>query len=150
MQKLFCCLFLVTLMLSCTSDKLNTSIVLERSSLTPQQSLRHSIIDDVTDIYTVQYSLRLNATLDSFPILKVDHIDKEIKRLKFYATEIMYALKEQNPKGREKAQYHFQQTYQKIQRLKTKLDPDQQELLNRYLTRVKTDISLLESRIDTL
>lgn len=59
-------------------------------------------------------------------------------------------MKEHNTVGKEKALYNYEKSYKKIQKLKNNLNEDEQEILNRFLVNIKTNVTLIESLKDTL
>ena len=76
-------------------------------------------------------------------------MNEEVLALKFTISEYLYAVKEHNMIGKEKSFFNYEKSYKKLQKLKNKLNPEEQDILNRFLVKIKTNISLIESLKDT-
>ena len=57
----------------------------------------------------------------------------------------VYALEEYNIEARKQALFEIERSYKKIQRLRKYLSKDDNNLINRYLVRVKSNITKLET-----
>lgn len=98
-----------------------------------------------TNVELIKYTAELTNTTSSFPKFSDEDVNKEISRLKFNVSEYVYAVKEFNRTGKEKAFYNYENSYKKIQRLRNRLSPDEQNILNRFMVNIKTNITLVES-----
>lgn len=90
------------------------------------------------------YASELTNQVSSFPKFKNDAMNKEVGNLKYNVKDYVYAVQEYNLVGRRKALNNIEKSYKKIQKLRVYLNPDDNETINRYLVRVKGNISKLE------
>lgn len=145
MKYLFGIVFCSIILGSCATDKVNLSPfsnnLTQVSSKTPKQ-----MVNAVgTNVELIKYTAELTNTTSSFPKFSDEDVNKEISRLKFNVSEYVYAVKEFNRTGKEKAFYNYENSYKKIQRLRNRLSPDEQNILNRFMVNIKTNITLVES-----
>lgn len=133
------------LMVSCSVEKVNlspTTSILSTTKNTSTQSLSKDINNNVDFI---KYSSEITNTLS----LRNDFANKEVNKtfadLKFNIAEYIYAIREHNTVGKERAYYNYENSYKKIQKQKSKLTPENQEILNRILVNVKTNLNLISS-----
>lgn len=87
----------------------------------------------------------LSQLISTFPNFKNDGVDKEISKLKIHLTDYLQALKANNLAGKDRSLDHIEDCYKKLQKIRKFLDADHNEILNRYLVRVKTNIAEIES-----
>ena len=66
-------------------------------------------------------------------------------KLKLSITDYVYAIKQENSLEKSNAYKKYTDSYKNIQTIKTQLSKDELELLNRFLVKVKTNISLIDS-----
>lgn len=133
------------LMMSCSVEKVNlsptTSALSDTKNISPQRLSK----DINHNIDFIKYSSEITNTLS----LRNDFSNKEVNKtfadLKFNITEYIYAIREHNTVGKEKAYYNYENSYKKIQKQKSKLTPENQEILNRILVNVKTNLNLISS-----
>ena len=85
--------------------------------------------------------------ISTFPKFKNNGLNDEITSLKYSLQNYLYAIDASNSAGKSRALKSFEKSYKKIQKLRQNLDRDDDEVLNRYLVRLKTNISVIE---DTL
>ncbi|MBW8358388.1 MAG: hypothetical protein K0M63_01145 [Weeksellaceae bacterium] len=81
----------------------------------------------------------------TFPRFSTDAVDKEVLLLKEQLQNYLYAYEAYNLEGKKRALKEIEKRYRKIQQLRKFLSPDDDEVINRYLVRIKTNISTLES-----
>ena len=67
--------------------------------------------------------------------------------LKYHLKDYVGAMEAYNINGLNAAQRKFQKSYKKLQNLRKYLNADDDQVLNRYLVRIKTNMTLLESNI---
>lgn len=93
----------------------------------------------------INYSSELTNIISDFPNLKDKSIDSEVDILKKNIKSYIYALQEYDTESREKALYRVEESYKNIQNLRKNLNKDEDFILNRFLVKVKGNISKLES-----
>ena len=135
---------------ACATEKNNlsptTALIANISEKTPEDVVKN--ISDNLDL--IKYSSDITNAFSSCSSFSQKTVNEEFSNLKFYITEYLYAVKEHNTVGKEKALYNYEKSYKKIQKLKNNLNEDEQETLNRFLVNIKTNITLIESLKDTL
>ncbi|WP_449401543.1 hypothetical protein [Chryseobacterium wanjuense] len=67
--------------------------------------------------------------------------------MKYSLQNYLYAIDANNASGKNRAIKNFEKSYKKIQKLRENLNKDDDEVLNRYLVRLKTNISAIEDSI---
>ena len=97
----------------------------------------------------MKYSAEITNSFAKNKVYSNDDVNKQIATLKFHITEYLYAVKEYNTVGKEKALYNYEKSYKKLQKQKNKLPEYEQEVLNRFLVNIKTNVSLIESLKNT-
>lgn len=136
---------LLFILLSCSTEKVNLSPVsenLENSqrffSLNPAKDLRETTRE-------INYASELSNLLSSFPKFKNDAVNKEVGQLKKSGNTYLIGWKNYNARMKSDALYDLKKSYKKLQKLKKYLNTDDSEVLNRYLVRIKTTLTMLES-----
>ena len=81
----------------------------------------------------------------TFPRFNNTAVDKEVFLLKEQLQNYLYAYEAYNLEGKNRALKNIEKRYKKIQQLRKFLNTDDDEVINRYLVRIKTNISTLES-----
>ena len=85
--------------------------------------------------------------ISTFPKFKNNGLNDEITSLKYSLQNYLYAIDANNSTGKSRALKSFEKSYKKIQKLRQNLDRDDDEVLNRYLVRLKTNISVIEDAL---
>lgn len=143
-EKLLVLLFFVALMFN--------SCVIEQKNLSPfsKNFSDGSSPSSLEDSYN--YAIRENANvaeitnlISTFPKFRNEGINKEVIKLKSYLQSYIFALESYNLTSKERSLELFEKSYKRIQNLKKYLNNDEAEVLNRYLVRIKTNITVLES-----
>lgn len=105
-----------------------------------------------TKVENAEFSLdkNINASeisqlISTFPDFRNDAVDSEISKLKVHLTNYLQATKAYNTRGKERSIEDIEVCYKKLQKLRKFLDADHNEILNRYLVRIKTNISEIET-----
>lgn len=136
-------LLMILSIVSCSVEKANlspTSNIV--SDITSSKDFSKSF---ETDTHIIKYSSEITNSFSNLPSFSTKEINSEISNLKFNVSEYIYAIREHNTIGKEKAVFNYEKSYKKIQKLKSKLSIEEQEILNRFLVNIKTNISLIES-----
>ncbi|MCT2408088.1 hypothetical protein NZD88_11105 [Chryseobacterium antibioticum] len=85
--------------------------------------------------------------ISTFPKFKNNNLNEEVTSLKYSLQNYLYAIDANNLAGKNRAVKSFEKSYKKIQKLRQQLDKDDDEVLNRYLVRLKTNISVIEDSL---
>lgn len=141
MRKLnFCYTLLLLLMASCSAEKINLSPIGTMSSSSEIYSYgdRKNLI---------VYSSEISNLITSFPKFRNDAVNDEVGRLKYHLKDYIGAMEAYNINGLNTSQRNFEKSYKKLQKLRKYLNKDEDQVLNRYLVRIKTNMTFLESTI---
>lgn len=74
-------------------------------------------------------------------------MNEEVTSLKYSLQNYLYAIDANNSTGKKRALKSFEKSYKKIQKQRQSLGKDDDEVLNRYLVRLKTNISVIEDAL---
>lgn len=130
--------------MSCSSEKITLSPVYE--SLSEKNDTSKRFPDTFTDkTGQVFYASELSSHISTFPKFKNTSLNKEVSVLKYNIKEYIYAVQAYNLVGQETALNNIEKSYRKIQGLRRYLNKTDDEVINRYLVRIKSNISQLES-----
>jgi hypothetical protein len=143
MRKFISLFFALILWTSCSVEKLNLSPLANSFSNTNSV---YSVSSKTSEsINTINYTSELSNLLSEFPIFSNKIMNSEIYKLKLYITDYLYAIKQKDVISKNDAYELYKKTFVNIQKLKDKLPEDELELLNRFMAKVKTNITLIES-----
>lgn len=95
----------------------------------------------------IVYSSEISNLITSFPKFRNDAVNAEVVNLKYHLKDYIGAIDAYNVNGLHTAQRNFEKSYKKLQNLRKYLNKDDDQVLNRYLVRVKTNMTFLESNI---
>ncbi len=143
MTKYITLLIFAITVLSCSSEKINLSPVysnLENGSTLPTNDT--SVIEKSDAIF---YSSELTNQISTIPSFSDPSVNKEITNLKYNIKEYVYAIQAYNINGKDVALVNLEKSYKKIQRLRKSLKPDENEIINRYLVKIKSKITQIEA-----
>lgn len=134
---------------SCASEKpnfspLSNSFYSETKGSDSDRGDKNSI--DINIKENVNAS-EISNLISTFPQFKNSSLNEEITTLKYSLQNYLYAIDANNLNGKKKAINNYEKSYKKIQKLRQSLNPDDNEVLNRYLVRLKTNISVIEDSI---
>ena len=143
MRKYLGLLLLMISLASCTVEKVNLSPLSNNFS-------NFSATSSFSDGYyksmeAVNYASELTNVISEFPVFSNAKLNSEVYKLKLSITDYVYAIKQENSLERSNAYKKYTDSYKNIQTLKTQLSRDELELLNRFLAKIKTNISLIDS-----
>ena len=131
---------LLLVLFSCSAEKINLSPV-------GQTSGRNGIYSYSERKNLIVYSSEITNLITSFPKFKNDAVNAEVLKLKFYLKDYIGAMESYNINGLNNSQRNFERSYKKLQKLRKYLNKDDDQVLNRYLVRIKTNMTFLESNI---
>lgn len=134
---------------SCATEKpnfspLSTSFYSETKASDSENGARTSIDINIKSNVNASEISNLIAT---FPQFKDTALNTEITTLKYSLQNYLYAIDAANLNGKNKAIKDFEKSYKKVQKLRVNLNKDDNEVLNRYLVRLKTNVSAIEDYI---
>ncbi len=131
----------ISLLSSCATDKFTPS---------PTNGTSVSAGGSLEEKFGASIKQNVNAAeitnlISTFPRFTNDGVNREITVLKAHLQEYIYAYGEYNLVAKQKAHRNIEKSYKKIQNLRKYLKKDEDVVLNRYLTRIKTNITVLET-----
>lgn len=143
MKKFISLLVSFFLLTSCSVEKVNLSPL--SNSFSNYSTTSHFSENTYKSFQSVDYISEITNTLSEFPIFKNQRINAEVYKMKLYISDYIYAIRQKNSLEENIAYKNYSQTYKNIQNLKTSLSTEELELLNRYLAKIKTNITLIDS-----
>ncbi|WP_299182505.1 hypothetical protein [uncultured Chryseobacterium sp.] len=134
---------------SCATEKLNFSplsngFYSEAKGSDSDRGAKKSI--DINIKENVNAS-EISNLITTFPKFKNTGVNNEITSLKYSLQNYLYAIDANNVTGKDRAMKSFEKSYKKVQKLRVYLDEDDDEVLNRYLVRIKTNIAVIENSL---
>ncbi|REC78010.1 hypothetical protein DRF60_10120 [Chryseobacterium elymi] len=149
MRKLFFFGVLLLIITSCATEKLNLSPLSNNfySETKGSDSDRGAKKGFDINIKENVNASEISNLISTFPKFKNNSLNDEITSLKYSLQNYLYAIDANNSPGKSRAIKSFEKSYKKIQKLRQQLDKDDDEVLNRYLVRLKTNISVIEDSL---
>lgn len=144
-KKVLSIIGLALLTISCSVERAGVSPIANLTINNQNNSLSTKNLGE--NIELIKYASEITNAFDSHSFTQKE-VNETVSELKFYVSEYLYAVKEHNIVGQDKALYKYEQTYKKVQKKKSKLNPEEQEVLNRFLVNLKTNMSLIENLKD--
>jgi len=139
---------LLILTTSCATEKLNFSPLSNNfySEAKGSDSDRAKKSMDINVKENVNAS-EISNLISTFPTFKNTSLNNEVTSLKYSLQNYLYAIDANNLSGKKRAIKSFEKSYKKIQKLRQQLNKDDDEVLNRYLVRLKTNITVIEDSL---
>lgn len=130
-------------LISCSVEKINLSPLSGNLADTssPSSVLRTRPEQNVS-------AAELSNLIASFPKFRNDAVNTEVIHLKGHLRNYIYALDEYNLVERNKALRNFEKSYKNLQKLRKFLNRDEDEVINRYLVKLKKNVYIIESTFD--
>lgn len=149
MRKLFFFGVLILIITSCATEKLNLSPLSNNfySETKGSDSDRGAKKGFDINIKENVNASEISNLISTFPKFKHNSLNDEVTSLKYSLQNYLYAIDANNSTGKNRAVKSFEKSYKKIQKLRQQLNKDDDEVLNRYLVRLKTNISVIEDSI---
>ncbi|MGL6129246.1 hypothetical protein BBI01_21805 [Chryseobacterium artocarpi] len=140
---------LIILTSSCATEKLNLSPLSNNfySDTKGSDSDRGSKKSFNINIKENVNASEISNIISTFPKFKNNGLNDEITSLKYSLQNYLYAIDANNSAGKSRALKSFEKSYRKIQKQRQSLEKDDDEVLNRYLVRLKTNISVIEDAL---
>jgi len=144
-------LFLGTLLLitsSCATEKLNLSPLSNTFS-----SDSRSVDSEDSKSISINITENVNASeitnlISTFPKFTNSAVNNEVITLKYTLQNYLYAIAAGNTSGKNKTIKNLEKSYKNIQKLRRYLKKDEDEVLNRYLVRLKTNVTVIEDSVN--
>ncbi|MCU7619080.1 hypothetical protein NZ698_18025 [Chryseobacterium sp. PBS4-4] len=107
-----------------------------------------------TNGFSININENVNAAeitnlISSFPKFKNTAVNEEVNSLKYTLQNYLYAIDSGNISGKNKTFKNLEKSYKKIQKLRKYLNKDEDAVLNRYLVRLKTNVTFIEDSINS-
>ncbi|MDY3362444.1 hypothetical protein D1J36_002215 [Riemerella anatipestifer] len=139
--------FTIFLLVSCSVEQVNLSplsqgIVSKGEAKTSPDTI---VMSASVNVSQVKYASELSTAADKLPRFSDAAINKHIDLIKFNVSEYLYALREHNENRKVRTLDGLQKSYKKLQGLRKNLSLEEDEALNFYLVKIKTNITMLES-----
>lgn len=149
MRKQFFFGVLLLIITSCATEKLNLSPLSNNfySETKGSDSNRGAKKGFDINLKENVNASEISNLISTFPKFKNNDLNDEITSLKYSLQNYLYAIDANNPAGKSRSIKSFEKSYKKIQKLRQQLDKDDDEVLNRYLVRLKTNISVIEDSL---
>lgn len=93
----------------------------------------------------IVYASSISNLISTFPKFRNDAVNKEVSFLKNSLTDYLVSVREFNQSAKHKSLDEFEKYYKKIQKLRKFMTRDDDEVLNRYMVKIKTNMNLLEA-----
>jgi hypothetical protein len=137
---------LILTITSCATEKPNVSPLSTSFYSDAKKAENEAGINSIS----INISENVNAAeitnlISSFPKFKNTAVNEEINTLQNY----LYAIDAGNVSGKNKTFKNLEKSYKKIQKLRKYLKKDEDEVLNRYLVRLKTNVTFIEDSINS-
>lgn len=144
MDKRKCYYILLLFVFSCSAEKINLS-PLSDDSQDSSFEVSSPTFSDRKDF--VVYSSEITNLIASFPKFRNDAVNSEVKILKSHLRDYVDAMKSYNMFEVERSYSRFERSYKKLQKLRKYLNIDDDEVLNRYLVRIKINMNHLQTNL---
>lgn len=93
----------------------------------------------------IVYASSISNLIATFPKFRNDAINREVSSLKVSLSDYLGAVRDFNQNTKHTSLGDFEKYYKKIQKLRKFMTKDDDEVLNRYMVKIKTNINLLEA-----
>ncbi|ASE63790.1 hypothetical protein H3Z85_10435 [Chryseobacterium indologenes] len=140
---------LIILTSSCATEKLNLSPLSNNfySETKGSDSDRGSKKSFNINVKENVNASEISNLISTFPKFKNNGLNDEITSMKYSLQNYLYAIDANNSSGKSRALKSFEKSYRKIQKSRQSLDKDDDEVINRYLVRLKTNVSVIEDAL---
>lgn len=110
--------------------------------------------DSLADSYaylspeSIVYASTISNLVSTFPKFTNDAVNREVLSLKNALTDYLTAIKDFHQAEKSKSVEVFEKHYKNIQKLRKFMTRDDDEVLNRYMVKIKTNMNLLEASMN--
>lgn len=140
-KKIIFCAFPLIFLFSCNAEKVNLSPI---SDLDGTDRYRNTSFTERAD--QINYASEITNLISTLPKFRNDAVNAEARKLKTSLHQYIDDIQDYNPKKQAAAFAHYEDSYKKLQKLKSYLTTDESEVLNRYLVRIKTNMNILDEQ----
>ncbi|WP_144283494.1 hypothetical protein [Chryseobacterium echinoideorum] len=144
MKRLFIAGAIYVFINSCATEKPNLSPLTDSGTVSNSESSKGVNINITGNINASE----ITNLISSFPKFSNSALNEEITVLKYTLQNYLYAVESGNISGKKKAIKNLEKSYKSIQKLRRFLKKDDDEVLNRYLVRLKTNVSVIEDSVN--
>ncbi|MBW7676884.1 hypothetical protein [Chryseobacterium chendengshani] len=142
---------LLLITISCATEKPNVSPL---SNGFYSEAKKAEADAESNDSFSININENINAAeitnlISTFPKFKNSAVNVEVSTLKYTLQNYLYAIDADNISGKNKTLNSLEKSYKKIQKLRKYLNKDDNEVLNRYLVRLKTNVTFIENSINS-
>ena len=150
MKRLYFFGLLILTITSCATEKPNVSPL----SSGFYSEAKKGEAEAATNSFSINIDENVNAAeisnlISSFPKFKNSAVNEEVNSLKYTLQNYLYAIDSGNISGKEKTLKNLEKSYKKIQKLRKYLNRDDDAVMNRYLVRLKTNVTFIEDSMNS-
>jgi hypothetical protein len=150
MKRLYFFGLLLIIIISCATEKPNVSPL----STSFYSEAKKAEAEAEASSFSININENVNAAeisnlIATFPKFKNTALNEEINTLKYSLQNYLYAIDAGNTSGKNKTLKSLEKSYKKIQKLRSYLTKDDDAVLNRYLVRLKTNVTFIEDSINS-
>lgn len=148
MKRLFFLGILLTVTTSCATEKLNLSPLSNSISGDGKGDSESNSTGFSINITENVNASEITNLISTFPRFTNSALNDQVSILKYTLQNYLYALESGNVSGKKKTIRDLEKSYKNIQKLRKYLKKDEDEVLNRYLVRLKTNITVIEDSVN--
>lgn len=130
---------------SCTSEKVTLSPMYDGIESLPNRNSKNFIQTYRDKTGEIFYASELISSISSFPKFKNSALNNEVSILKMNIKEYVYAVKNYNLLEQERYMNKIEKSYRKIQGLRKHLNASDDDVINHYLVKIKSNLYQLKS-----
>ena len=97
---------------------------------------------------SVVYASTISNLVSTFPKFRNDAVNREVAGLKKSLTNYLLAVRNLHQSEKTKSLESFEKYYKNIQKLRKFITKDDNDVLSRYMVKIKTNVSFLESSMN--
>ena len=152
MKRLYFFGLLILTITSCATEKPNVSPL--SNGFYSEAKKAEAEAETGANTFSININENVNAAeitnlISSFPKFKNTAVNEEVNSLKYTLQNYLYAIDSGNISGKNKTFKNLEKSYKKIQKLRKYLNKDEDAVLNRYLVRLKTNVTFIEDSINS-
>ncbi|MBO6185465.1 MAG: hypothetical protein J6O88_12380 [Chryseobacterium sp.] len=148
MRRLLFLGILILITSSCATEKLNLSPLSNTFSSDSKSSDSENSKSISINITENVNASEITNLISTFPKFSNTAVNDEVSTLKYTLQNYLYAVAAGNNSGKNKTIKNLEKSYKNIQKLRKYLKKDEDEVLNRYLVRLKTNITVIEDSVN--
>lgn len=138
-------IIICTIFFSCSSEMSTLSPMSSgfmATTTTQSPALSNKFKNKTTEVF---YASELLSQISTFPKFQNSDLNQEVSLLKNNISEYVYAVQNHNLIKQEEYLYRIEKSYKKIQSIRKTLSPKDDEIINRHLVRIKSNLYQLQS-----